>query len=89
MRALAALAITFAHGSAVAIAGRLPDPVAAFLAGTVYGPLWPASALGLPVFASAESGGWSAPSLLGWVLLAGFWFAVWSLVLSLLRKLRS
>jgi hypothetical protein len=89
MRVPAALAITLAHGVIVAVAGWLPDNVAAVLAGTVYGPLWPASALGLPVFGSAPSGGWPGPSLLGWLVLAIFWFATWSLVLSLLGKLRS
>ncbi len=89
MRVLAALAITFAHGAIIGIAGRLPDPIAAFLAGTVYGPLWPATLLGLPVFGSAESGGWPGPSLLGWVLLAIFWFAAWLLVLSALQRMRS
>lgn len=89
MRALAALALTLVHGGFVAVAGRLPDALAAVLAGTVYGPLWPASALGLPVFGPVRSGGWPGPSLSGWALLAVFWFAAWWLVLSLLRRLRS
>ncbi len=88
MRMLAALGLTVTHAVVVSVAGRLPDSVAAVVAGTVYGPLWPLSAIGLPVFGIAESGGWPGPSLLGWSFLAIFWFAAWLLIVSLLRKLR-
>lgn len=89
MRVLAALAITVAHGIAARFADHLPDPVAAVLAATVYGPLWLASALRLPVFGAADSGGWPGPSLLGWVILALVWLGAWLLVVSLLQRLRA
>ncbi|NOT67020.1 MAG: hypothetical protein HOP04_01610 [Methylophilaceae bacterium] len=44
---------------------------------SVYLPLMPLSALGLPVFTIGESGGWVSPSLLGWLTTALFWVIIW------------
>jgi hypothetical protein len=88
-RTLLALALTLVHATAAYFGSRLPNALAAFLAGTVYGPLWLVSQMGLPVFGPAESGGWAGPSLLGWTFLALFWFAVWWLLVSLLLKWRA
>ena len=76
-RAAAAAGLVLAHAGAVALGDRWPDAWAALLAGTVYGPLWGAEWLGLPVHGNAASGGWPAPSLLGWALLAVLWFSLW------------
>lgn len=88
MRILVALALTAAHGILVSLAGRLPESVAAVLAGTVYAPLWLASYLSLPVFGQAPSGGWPGPSILGWAFLAFTWFGAWLLAVSALKGLR-
>lgn len=53
------------------------EAIAPFVAGAIYVPLTVLRAFGLPVFAGAESGGWPAPSLLGWVVVAFFWAALW------------
>lgn len=89
MRFFVALALTVAHALLVGLAGRLPDAFAAVLAATVYGPLWLASALGLPVFGPAASGGWPHPNLLGWALLGLVWFGAWWLGVGLLYRLRA
>lgn len=47
------------------------------VAGSVYLQLLVMRMLGLGVFAAAESGGWSAPSLLGWIVVGVFWAVVW------------
>lgn len=88
MRILVALALTAAHGILVSLAGRLPESVAAVLAGTVYAPLWLASYFSLPVFGQAPSGGWPGPSILGWAFLAFTWFGAWLLAVSALKGLR-
>lgn len=70
------------------IADRLPDAIAPVIAATVYVPLWPLSVAGLPVFGSAESWGWPAPSVLGWGLLLVFWSTVWWLGVTALARVR-
>ena len=44
----------------------MPGPLAPLIAGSVYLPLMPLQQMGIPVFSSRESGGWAAPSALGW-----------------------
>ncbi|ATB41728.1 hypothetical protein CYFUS_007198 [Cystobacter fuscus] len=64
-----------------------PEAIGPAVAGSVYLPLMVLRAVGLPVFGKAESGGWPGPSLLGWILVAGFWAAVWWGVVSLVSLL--
>lgn len=67
-----------------------PEAMAPTVAGSIYLPLTFFWQLGLPVFTTAESGGWAAPSLLGWVVVAAFWAVWWwsaaSLVSYLVRR---
>lgn len=56
------------------------------IAATIYGPLFVLDALRLPVFGNAPSGGWAAPSLLGWACVVLLWSAVWWGVASLLAR---
>ncbi|MFB9241584.1 hypothetical protein IV454_06695 [Massilia antarctica] len=58
------------------------------IAATIYGPLFVLDALGLPVFGSGASGGWAAPSLLGWVCVVLVWAAIWWGAAALLARLR-
>lgn len=51
-------------------------------AATVYAPL-------VLLFGIAQSGGWAAPSLLGWVLVVAFWGLLWWAVAALSRLLPS
>lgn len=64
-----------------------PDAMAPAVAGSVYLPLMALHALHLPVLASAESGGWGAPSPLGWIALAVFWASIWWAVASFVSRL--
>ena len=64
-----------------------PEAIAPAVAGSIYVLLIVLQGLGLPVFAAAESGGWAAPSLLGWVVVAGFWSALWWGVISFVSDL--
>lgn len=83
-----AVGLALGHAALFALAGQLGDRFAALLAGTVYLPLWPLASIGVPVWSPAESGGWSAPSLLGWFIVGGFWFALWWFVSALLVRRR-
>lgn len=65
-----------------------PEFAAPALGGSVYLPLMVLDALGLPVYARAESGGWASPSLLGWTAVAVIWAAVWWGVVSLVARWR-
>ncbi|WP_157778268.1 hypothetical protein [Massilia violaceinigra] len=47
------------------------------IAATIYGPLFVLDAIKLPVFGGWPSGGWAAPSLLGWACVVLFWAAIW------------
>lgn len=61
------------------VAGVLfaPSPLAPFIAGSVYLPLMPLQQMGVPVFGSGESGGWAAPSILGWAAVVAMWAVTW------------
>jgi len=48
-------------------------PLAPLIAGSVYLPLMPLQQMGVPVFGSGESGGWAAPSVLGWATVIVVW----------------
>lgn len=90
LRFIAVLTLVVAHAGAIVAASHLPDRLAAVVAGSVYLPLMPFQALGLPVFGSAESWGWSPPSLLGWGLLLIVWVGVWwAITAAVARILRS
>jgi len=88
MRSIVILGIVSVHLALVAGASVLPDAIQPALAATVYLPLWPLAALGLPVFGPAESGGWPGPSPLGWVAFALLWAAVWAMLLATIDRLR-
>jgi len=64
-----------------------PDALAPAVAGSIYLPLMVANAAGLPVYGRAESGGWAAPSVLGWCVVAVFWALVWWGVATLVARL--
>ncbi|WP_146210177.1 hypothetical protein [Vitiosangium sp. GDMCC 1.1324] len=64
----------------------IPDAIAPAVGGSIYAPLMVLRALGLPVFARGKSGGWAAPSLLGWIAVAAIWAAVWWGVASLVSR---
>lgn len=86
MRISLALAFIALHAALVAASGKLPDSVAPFVAATVYLPLWPLSAMGLPVYGAAESGGWAMPNLLGLCILALLWSLIWFAIAFLLLR---
>lgn len=88
MRWLIALGLIVTHVALVACVGYLPEPLHPALAATIYAPLWFFSSLGLPVFGRAESGGWSGPSVFGWVVLLVFWSTVWTLLVLGIAKAR-
>jgi hypothetical protein len=81
-----------AHALAITAASRLPDRLAAVVAGSVYVPLMPFRALGLPVFGTTMVSGWASPSSVGWGLLlamwVGFWWVVVAGVVRILRQHR-
>ena len=81
------LLFTILAGAHAVLAWLSPKLLAPALAGSLYLPLLPLQALGLPVFALAESGGWPAPSPLGWTLALLLWLAVWWAMASLLARL--
>lgn len=89
MRPIVILGIVSVHLALVAGASVLPDVIQPALAATVYLPLWPLAALGLPVFGQAEPGGWLGPSLLGWAVFVLLWMAVWTMLLAVIDKYRS
>lgn len=66
-----------------------PDRLAPVLAGAIYIPLILLQAVGAPVFATAESGGWPAPAPLGWLVVIVLWLAVWWAVALLTSRLFS
>ena len=71
------------------IAGVLfaPRALAPLIAGSVYLPLLPVHQMGVPVFGSGESGGWAAPSILGWATVIVVWTATWWTVTKLILEL--
>ncbi len=86
MRTVLFTLLLLGHALLIAFAPYLPDTLAAAIAGSVYLPLWPLSALGLPVYTQAEAWGWSNPSRLGWGLLVVVWSAVWTVVVAGLTR---
>lgn len=62
------------------------DRLSAFVAGTIYLPLWPADKLGLPVF---ELNQWMIPppNALGWVFLIIFWALIYLGLSSLITRI--
>lgn len=80
--------VLLVHAALIASASQLPDALAAAVAGTVYAPLWPLSALGLPVQAPAAEAGWSSPTLLGWGIVAALWTSIWALAIAVLTRRR-
>jgi hypothetical protein len=72
----------------VVIGDALPAAVASIVAGTIYLPLWPLSAIGIPVFLQAESGGWAKPSVLGWFAFIVIWSLLWTAVVAVLLRIR-
>lgn len=73
-------------GSHMAAAFFAPNALAPAVAGSVYLPLVPLQVAGVPVFAAAESFGWSSPSLLGWSIVYAVWVAIWWVVAYLLSR---
>ncbi len=63
------------------------EAVAPVVAGSIYLPLMPLEAVGIPVFDHAESGGWAPPSLLGWMIVVSLWSALWLVMATLLSRL--
>jgi hypothetical protein len=84
-RVIVFLGLVSAHGALVVLGAVLPDVIAPLVAGTVYLPLWFLQALGLPVLGGGPSGGWAGPNLLGWLLAAALWAAVWWYVAALAK----
>lgn len=62
------------HTAGVLFAPRSLSPL---IAGSVYLPLMPLRQIGAPVFGSGESGGWAAPSILGWAIVIVVWAVTW------------
>ena len=76
-RFIAVLTLVAAHAAAILAASHLPDRLATVVAGSIYLPLMPFDALGLPVFGTAGSWGWASPSGLGWGVLVVVWVGLW------------
>jgi hypothetical protein len=88
-RPFAVLGLVGAHAVLVALGDALPEALAPAVAGTVYLPLWLLQGVGLPVFGRAEAGGWAAPSLLGWLLVAAIWTTLWWLLVVAISRVRA
>jgi hypothetical protein len=85
----AVLGLLGAHAALVALGDVLPEALAPVVAGTVYLPLWLLEAVGLPVFGRAEVGGWAAPNMLGWLLVAATWTTLWWLLVAAISRVRA
>ena len=83
------LSLLCIHAGLVALGDTLPEVIAPAVAGTVYLPLWLLQTIGLPVFSRAETGGWPAPSVLGWLLVAATWTALWWILVVVITKGRA
>lgn len=77
-------ALAFLHAACVLFT---PGPLAPLIAGSVYLPLMPLQQMGIPVFSSRESGGWAAPSALGWASVISVWALAWWAVAKLTFRL--
>ena len=67
-------ALLILHGLALAFP---PDVLSPVLAASIYLPLTALQALGLPVFALGQPGGWASPSSSGWAAASIFWALAW------------
>ena len=65
------------HGLLVAFAANLPAWLAPIVSGSIFLPLWPLAAVGIPVFGNSAGWGWESPGFFGWTVLAIFWVWVW------------
>jgi hypothetical protein len=85
LRSLLFLGLAAGHAlvSWIGLGGAALGPA---IAATIYGPLFALDAVRLPVFGSAGSGGWAAPSPLGWVCVLLLWGAFWWGVAALLVR---
>jgi hypothetical protein len=63
------------------------EVVAPVVAGSIYLSLIPLEAMGIPVFAPGESGGWAPPSLLGWMIVVSLWSTLWLVLATFLSRL--
>lgn len=88
LRVLVPAGFICAHACLVAVGNLLPESVASFTAVTVCGPLWLSSATGFPVFAHSESGGWSEPGVLGWLLAEAIWSTLWWMLVAAVSRVR-
>lgn len=88
MRRIAVFFLVLVHLALIAAGDALPAALAPAIAATLYLPLWPLSALGIPVFSFAESGGWASPSLLGWLCFVAVWSLLWGMVVALVLRVR-
>ena len=89
LRLPAFFGLVCAHGARFVFGPLLFESLAPVAAGTVYLPLWGLRAIGLPVFAPAESGGWPAPSWLGWIFVAAMWSAFWWTLVAAVTTVRA
>ncbi|WP_334189085.1 hypothetical protein [Noviherbaspirillum sp.] len=53
------------------------DAIAPAVAGSIYVPLAALNHFGMSVFVESESGGWPAPSVFGWGIVAATWAMLW------------
>lgn len=88
MRVLLVVALLCLHAASVALSASLPEAIAPAVAATVYLPLWPLSAAGVPVFAGAAAGGWGSPSVAGWLVLLVVWSLLWWSVVATVSRFR-
>jgi hypothetical protein len=88
LRWIAVFSLVLLHVVLVLAGGALPEILAPVIAATLYLPLSPFAAMGLPVFSRAESGGWPGPSVLGWITFGAFWSVLWALVIAVILRIR-
>lgn len=73
---------------ALAIMSRVADSdaLSAFIAGTIYLPLWPFHQCGVPVF---ERNQWMLPppNILGWAIVVGVWTLVYGALAKFVSRL--
>jgi len=89
MRWFAVISLIVVHLALVAAGDALPAAIAPAIAATIYLPLWPLSAAGIPVFSPAESGGWASLSVLGWLVFVAIWSLLWWTLVAIIIRVRS
>ena len=79
------IALSLLHALAGLVASNGNEALGPVVAASVYLPLWPLGALGLPV---THGSGWffPPPTALGWCLVVVFWAAVYWFVASLIGR---